>query len=102
MISDGLTSYGDIVPIATLRWHQGVNNFTAYVTGDIPPGDYDPMRLANFGVGHEVIDSGGAYTYLDPTTGNELSATAGFTYNFENPDTQHCSDIDFHFEHHSK
>ena len=95
---DALTSHGDIVPIATLRWHQGVKNFMAYVTGDIPAGDYDPMRLANFGVGHGVIDSGGAYTYLDPATGNEFSATAGFTYNFKNPDTQYRSGIDFYFD----
>jgi hypothetical protein len=98
MISDSLTSYGDIVPTATLRWHQGVNNFMVYVTGDIPAGDYDPMRLANLGIGHGAIDSGGAYTYLNPLTGNEFSATAGFTYNFKNPDTQYRSGIDFHFD----
>jgi hypothetical protein len=98
MISDALTSYGDIVPTATLRWHQGVNNFMAYLTGDIPAGDYDPMRLANLGIGHGAIDSGGAYTYLNPVTGNEFSATAGFTYNFKNPDTQYQSGIDFHFD----
>ena len=98
MISDALTSYGDVVPTAQLRWNQGVNNFMAYVTGDIPAGDYDPMRLANLGIGHAVVDSGGAYTYLNPTTGNEFSATAGFTYNFKNPDTQYRSGIDFHFD----
>jgi hypothetical protein len=98
MISDALTSYGDIVPTATLRWNQGVNNFMAYVTGDIPAGDYDPMRLANLGIGHGAIDSGGAYTYLNPASGNEFSATAGFTYNFKNPDTQYRSGIDFHFD----
>ena len=95
---DALTSCGGIIPTAQLRWHQGLNHFMAYVTGDIFADDYNPMRLANLGVGHGVIGSGSAYTYLNPTTGNELSATAGFTYNFENPDTQHCSDIDFHFD----
>ena len=98
VISEALTSYGDVVPIAQLRWNQGVNNFMAYVTGDIPAGDYDPTRLSNIGVGHATIDSGGAYTYLNPTTGNEFSATAGFTYNFKNPDTQYRSGIDFHFD----
>jgi hypothetical protein len=98
MISDALTSYGDVIPTAQLRWHQGVNNFMAYVMGDIPAGDYDPMRLANLGIGHATVDSGGAYTYLNPTTGNEFSATAGFTYNFKNPDTQYRSGIDFHFD----
>jgi len=98
MIQDALTSYGDIVPTATLRWNSGVNNFMTYVTGDIPVGDYNPMRLANIGIGHGTIDSGGAYTYLDPATGNEFSAVAGLTYNFKNPDTQYRSGIDLHFD----
>jgi hypothetical protein len=98
MIQDALTSYGDIVPTATLRWNSGVNNFMTYVTGDIPVGDYDPTRLANLGIGHGTVDAGGAYTYLNPATGNEFSATAGFTYNFKNPDTQYQSGIDFHFD----
>jgi hypothetical protein len=98
MLSDSLTSYGDLAPTATLRWNQGVNNYMVYVTGDIPAGDYSPTRLANLGIGHGTIDAGGAYTYLNPTTGNEFSATAGFTYNFKNPDTQYRNGIDFHFD----
>jgi hypothetical protein len=98
MLEDSLTSYGDVVPTATLRWNQGVNNYMTYVTGDIPVGNYDPMRLANLGIGHGAIDAGGAYTYLNPATGNEFSAIAGFTYNFKNPDTQYQSGIDFHFD----
>src|SRR5258707_3980760 len=69
-----------------------------YATGDIPAGDYDRTRLANLGIGHGTIDAGGAYTYLNPATGNEFSATAGFTYNFKNPDTQYRNGIDFHFD----
>jgi hypothetical protein len=98
LISDSLTSYGDVVPTATLRWNQGVNNYMVYVTGDIPAGDYDSARLANLGIGHGTIDAGGAYTYLNPATGNEFSATAGFTYNFKNPETQYRNGIDFHFD----
>jgi hypothetical protein len=98
VLADSLTSYGDVVPTATLRWNQGVNNYMVYVTGDIPAGDYSPTRLANLGIGHGTIDAGGAYTYLNPTTGNEFSATAGFTYNFKNPDTQYRNGIDFHFD----
>jgi hypothetical protein len=98
VLSDSLTSYGDIVPTVTLRWNQGVNNFMVYATGDIPVGDYSPTRLGNTGIGHGAIDTGGAYTYLNPATGNEFSATAGFTYNFKNPDTQYRNGIDFHFD----
>jgi hypothetical protein len=59
----------------------------AYVTGNIPVGDYDPMRLPNIGLGHGAIDVGGAYTYFNQATGNEISGVAGFTYNLKNPDT---------------
>jgi hypothetical protein len=98
MLEDSLTSYGDLVPTATMRWNQGVNNYMAYVTGDIPVGDYNSTRLANVGIGHGTIDAGGGYTYLNPATGNEFSGVAGFTYNFKNPDTQYQSGIDFHFD----
>jgi hypothetical protein len=69
-----------------------------YATGDIPAGDYSSTRLANLGIGHGAVDVGGAYTYLNPATGNEFSATAGFTYNFKNPDTQYRNGVDFHFD----
>jgi hypothetical protein len=97
-LEDALTSYGDLIPAATLRWNQGVNNFMTYVTGDVPVGDYNPMRLANLGIGHGAIDVGGGYTYLNPTTGNEFSGVAGFTYNFKNQDTQYQNGVDFHFD----
>jgi len=98
VLADSLTSYGDVVPTVSLRWNQGVNNYMVYATGDIPVGDYNPTRLANLGIGHGTIDAGGAYTYFNPATGNEFSATAGFTYNFKNPDTQYRNGIDFHFD----
>src|SRR6266576_3537247 len=98
VLEDSLTSYGDVVPTASLRWNRGVNNYMVYVTGDIPVGDYNPTRLANLGIGHGAVDAGGAYTYLNPATGNEFSATAGLTYNFKNPGTQYRNGVDFHFD----
>ena len=98
MLEDSLTSYGDLVPNAELLWNYGVNNYMAYVTGDIPVAGYDSRRLANIGIGYWAIDTGGGYTYLNPTTTNEFSAVAGFTYNFKNPETQYRNGIDFHFD----
>jgi hypothetical protein len=95
---DDLTSYGDLYPTFKLKWNNGVNNFMFYAAGDIPVGDYNPNRLSNIGIGHGAIDLGGGYTYLNPTTGDEFSGVAGFTYNFKNPDTQYQSGIDFHFD----
>jgi hypothetical protein len=97
-IGDSITSVGDLYPMMTLKWNNGVNNYMTYLTGDIPVGDYDPTRLANLGIGHGAIDGGGGYTYFNPVTGYELSGVAGFTYNFKNPDTQYQSGIDFHFD----
>jgi hypothetical protein len=97
-ISDSLTSVGDLYPMMTLKWNNGVHNWMTYMTGDIPVGDYDPGRLSNIGLGHGAIDSGGGYTYLNPVTGHEFSVVAGLTYNFKNPDTQYQNGVDFHLD----
>jgi hypothetical protein len=96
--TDEVFGFGDLYPQASLSWNAGVNNYKLYVTGDIPVGDYDPDRLADIGIGHGAIDWGGAYTYLNPETGHELSATLGFTYNFENPETDYKNGIDMHLD----
>lgn len=83
-ISDSLTSVGDLYPMVTLKWNDGVHNWMTYATGDVPVGAYDPTRLANIGIGHGAIDGGGGYTYLNPAAGQEFSGVAGFTYNFKN------------------
>jgi hypothetical protein len=95
---DSVSGFGDLYPQATMRWNQGVHNFMAYATGDIPVGAYDPTRLANLGIGHGAIDGGGGYTYLNPQTGQEFSAVGGLTYNFKNTDTQYQNGIDFHLD----
>jgi hypothetical protein len=96
--SDSVSGFGDLIPQASLRWNAGVHNWMTYITGNIPVGAYDPARLANLGIGHGAIDAGGSYTYFDPATGRELSATLGFTYNFENRDTQYQNGIDMHLD----
>jgi len=97
-ISDVVWGFGDIYPLATLRWNSGVNNYITYVFGDVPVGAYDSARLANIGVGHGAIDAGGGYTYFNPQTGHEISGVLGFTYNFINPSTQYQSGVDMHFD----
>jgi hypothetical protein len=98
VLQGSLSSHGDLAPIAQLLWNHGVNNYMAYVTGNIPVGNYDSMRLPNIGLGHGAIDMGGAYTYFDQAKGLEFSSVAGITYNFKNTDTQYRSGIDFHFD----
>ena len=84
-ISQTAWGVGDLYPVASMRWNNGVNNWMVYGTGDIPVGDYSPTNLANFGIGHGAVDFGGGYTYFNPQTGHEFSAVTGFTYNLINP-----------------
>ena len=97
-INDSRGGFSDLYPMATIKWHDGVNNYMTYVTGDIPVGTYDPMRLANFGIGHAAIDGGVGYTYADLKSGREFSAVTGLTYNFKNTDTDYQSGIDWHLD----
>ena len=96
--TDTVSGFGDLYPTAQLFWNDGVNNWMAYVTGDIPIGSYSSDRLANLGIGHTAIDFGGAYTYLNPKTGFEFSATTGVTFNFENQETNYTNGIDAHLD----
>ncbi|WP_314946394.1 transporter [Bradyrhizobium cosmicum] len=98
VLSDSFTGVGDLYPLVTLKWNQGVHNYMVYGFGDIPVGAYDSTRLSNIGIGHGGIDFGAGYTYLNPTTGIEFSGVGGFTYNFKNPTTQYQNGIDFHFD----
>jgi hypothetical protein len=97
-VSDSVTSVGDLYPIAELLWNSGVNNFMAYLTGDVPVGPYDARSLANVGLGHGAVDGGGGYTYLDSKTGRELSVVTGLTYNLVNPSTNYQNGIDWHLD----
>jgi hypothetical protein len=90
--------FGDLVPQFAVRWNAGVNNYMAYITGDIPVGLYSSSNLANTGLGHGAIDGGVGYTYFDEKAGHEFSAVAGLTGNFENHATNYTSGIDFHLD----
>jgi len=97
-ISQTAWGAGDLYPVASMRWNNGVNNWMVYGTGDIPVGDYSPTNLANFGIGHGAVDVGGGYTYFNPQTGHEFSAVTGFTYNLINPSTDYQNGIDWHLD----
>jgi hypothetical protein len=96
--TDEIDGFGDIAPMFNVRWNNGVHNVMTYITGNITVGRYDPTRLVNLGLGHNSLDAGAAYTYLNPQTGIELSGVLGFTYNFENEHTHYQNGIDMHFD----
>jgi hypothetical protein len=92
------TGVADLIPQFAVRWNAGVNNYMAYITGDIPVGKYSSTDLANIGLGHGALDGGVGYTYFDPKTGHEFSAVAGLTGNFENNSTGYTSGLDIHLD----
>jgi hypothetical protein len=96
--SDSLVSIGDLYPAAYLKFNQGVHNTMAYVMAGVPVGSYDVDRLANLGTNHWSLDAGGGYTHLDTKSGREFSATLGFTYNFENTDTDYQNGVSGHLD----
>jgi len=97
-ISSTVTGFSDMYPVAALRWHDGVNNYLIYGTGDVPVGAYNSTRLANLGIGHGAVDGGAGYTYLNPQTGHEFTAVAGLTYNLMNTSTNYQNGVDFHLD----
>src|SRR5271165_72695 len=96
--SDYVFGIGDLYPVGSLRWSQGVNNVMTYLTGDIPVGLYNAQQLANLGIGHGAIDAGVGYTYFDTVKGHEFSAVIGSTFNLINPSTQYRNGIDAHLD----
>jgi hypothetical protein len=97
-VTDSITSFGDLYPMASLRWNSGVNNWITYVTGDVPVGAYNSSDLANLGIGHGAIDGGVGYTYFNPQTGHEFSVVTGLTYNLTNTSTNYQNGVDWHLD----
>lgn len=96
--SESRTALGDLYPTASLRWNDGVHNTMVYLALGIPVGSYQADRLSNIGSNHWAADIGAGYTYFNPTSGLEFSATAGITYNFENTDTDYQNGLDLHLD----
>jgi hypothetical protein len=46
-INSSVTGFSDMYPVAALRWHDGVNNYLIYGTGDIPVGAYKTLIELN-------------------------------------------------------
>jgi len=91
-------AFGDPVLGATLGWHDGLLHYSLGSLINVPVGQWELENPVNIGFNRWVIDTTAALTYLNPATGFELSGAAGFTYNFENPDTDYKSGTELHVE----
>ena len=88
----GSTSgFGDLtlMPVA-LGWHAAdwYSNFALSVIA--PTGQYDPNKAVNLSAHYWAVDSSYSVSYLTQT-GLDLSVSAGYTVNFENPATHYRS-----------
>lgn len=91
-------AFGDPVLGATLGWHDGNLHYSLGSLINVPIGQWELGNPVNIGFNRWVIDTTAALTYLDQTTGLELSGALGVTYNFENPDTDYKSGTELHAE----
>jgi hypothetical protein len=96
--TDTQNGVGDLYPTASLKWNRGDHNFMVYGMAGVPVGTYSKDRLANLGTNHWALDAGGGYTYLDAKKGHEFSAVLGFTYNFENKDSNYKNGTNAHLD----
>jgi hypothetical protein len=96
--TDEETRFGDLVPGLNLGWHEGNWHWTVGTLVNTPTGFWERGNLANIGFGRWAVDVNGAFTWLDPKIGLEISSAAGFTFNGENDETNYNSGTEFHYE----
>jgi hypothetical protein len=89
---------GDIVSRAQLGWQRGEFSHTAYVQAVAPTGRWDPGFSPIIGFHRPGIDTGWAFTWDNKATKLQFNGTAGFTFNFENTETDYRTGNEFHFE----
>jgi hypothetical protein len=97
-LQDDGTNFGDPVVGAMVGWHRGNWHWNIATQVNIPVGYWKKGNLASIGFNRWAFDTSAAVTHLDLTTGLELSAAGGFTFNLENPDTDYKTGTEFHFE----
>ncbi len=97
-IDESDLAFGDPVLGAILGWHQGNWHWNIGLQYNAPVGSWQLGNPANIGFNRSSIDTTGAITWLDPKVGLQVSAAAGLTFNFENPDTDYKTGTEFHLE----
>jgi hypothetical protein len=95
---DDSTKFGDPLLNALIGWHQGNWHWTVGALLNIPIGPWENSSITNLSFNHWALDTTAAVTWLDPARGHEISVAAGFTFNWENPDTDYKTGTEFHVE----
>jgi len=93
-----VTAFGDPIAMSVLGWQQGNWYWNIQTLLNVPIGEWQTDSISNIGFHRWALDITPAATWLDPKTGLEVSAAAGFTFNGENPDTNYKTGTEFHVE----
>jgi len=96
--NDSSTEFGDPVLNALIGWHEGNWHWNIGMVVNVPIGPWSNTSDSNLSFNHWGLDTTAAVTWLDPKTGFEVSAAPGFTFNWENPDTDYKTGTEFHVE----
>jgi len=95
---DSSTNIGDPVLNALIGWHEGNWHWNVSTLLNVPIGPWDIESVSNIAFHRWALDTSSSVTYLDAKRGHEISVTAGFTFNGENPDTDYKTGTEFHVE----
>lgn len=96
--TDPIFTIGDPIVSGQIGWDAGNFHWNTGLMVNVPIGDYQDGELSNIAFHHWGADVNAAATWLDPSTGLDLSAAMGVTFNAENPATDYRSGTEFHFE----
>jgi len=86
-----------IVTPAVLGWHSGDWHSSLAVSLYAPTGQYDQNQAVNLSMHYWAIDTAYSGSYLTPG-GLDLSASLGYTINFENPTSHYRSGDVLHLD----
>lgn len=97
-VTDTVFTVGDPILGALLGWESGNLHWQVGTVVNVPVGDYQKGEISNIAFHHWGADVYAGATWLDPTTGLDLSGVVGMTFNAENPSTDYRTGNEFHFE----
>ncbi len=92
------TGISDLNVTGLVNWKNGNFNYSFGLGIYIPNGSYDADDFINLGRNYWSLDPTFSFTWLHPERGHELSFTAGYMVNTENPDTDYQSGNEFHLD----
>lgn len=87
---------GDPIATALVGWHAGNFHWSISGSANIPAGGYQEGELSNLAFNRWIGDISGAFTWLNPEIGLDISGAVGFEINGDNLYTDYDSGNAFH------